>query len=220
MAKRGKTARPAGRKPETPREALAEARAMLHTVAGHIEEALKAYRAHKLPKPIAGDDVAYAAAARGERVQRLADVRRLRRFVRAVEAYLSAGNKKSLDQLLGLKAGRGKPVVQDRRDKILEKLLKIVLLRSTGRQWKVIGRECGMTPQAAKRLFERELPNLPEALAKETATRMKRKPSPIGTGKASSAALGKEIAAQNRRAHEAKAVADRRAESQPAKSAN
>src|ERR1700757_4989833 len=56
------------------------------SLAEHIREALKAYRAHKLPKAIAGDDVAYAAA-RGERVQRLADVRRLRRFVRAVEAY-------------------------------------------------------------------------------------------------------------------------------------
>ena len=125
MAKRGKTARPAGRKPETPREALAEALAALHTAAEHIRETLKAYRAHKLPKPVAGDDVEAYAAARGQRDQRLADVRRLRRVLGAVETYLSAGNKKSLDQLLGLKAGRGKPVVQDRRDKILEKALEI-----------------------------------------------------------------------------------------------
>ena len=109
MAKRGKTARPAGRKPETPREALAEALAGLHTAAEHIRETLKAYRAHKLPKPVAGDDVEAYAAARGQRDQRLADVRRLRRVLGAVETYLSAGNKKSLDQLLGLKAGRGKP---------------------------------------------------------------------------------------------------------------
>jgi hypothetical protein len=103
MAKRGTTARPAGRKPETPREALAEALAGLHTEAEHIRETLKAYRAHKLPKPVAGDDVEAYAAARGQRVQRLADVRRLRRVLGAVEAYLSAGNKKSLDQHLGLR---------------------------------------------------------------------------------------------------------------------
>jgi len=89
--------------------------------------------------------------------------------------------------------------VQERRNKLLEKLLKIALLRGAGQQWKVIGRKCGMTPQAAKRLHERELQNLPEALAKEIAARMKQKPPPIGKAKARSAALGKEIAAQNRR---------------------
>ena len=56
-------------------------------------------------------------------------MRRLRWFVDAVKAYGSEKNKKSLEQILGLKAGRGHPVVQERRDKILEKLLKIVLLR-------------------------------------------------------------------------------------------
>ena len=56
-----------------------------------------------------------------------------------------------------------------------------------------------MTPQAAKRLYERELQNLPEAKAKGIAARMKRKPPPIGKAKARSAALGKEIATLNRR---------------------
>ena len=199
MAKRGRTARPAGRKPKTPSEALAEALAGLHTAAEHSRETLKVYRAHKLPKPVAGDDVEAYAATRGQRDQRLSEVRRLRRVLGAVEAYLSAENKKSLDQLLGLKPGRGRPVVQERRNKLLEKLLKIALLRGAGQQWKVIGRKCGMTPQAAKRLHERELQNLPEALAKGISARMKQKPPPIGKAKARSAALGKEIAAQNRR---------------------
>ena len=70
------------------------------------------------------------AAARGQRVQRLVDLRRLRSFVGAVEAYCSVGNKEGLDQILGLKPGRGRPVDQDRRDKTLEKLLEIVLLLS------------------------------------------------------------------------------------------
>jgi hypothetical protein len=133
-------------------------------------------------------------AARGRRVQWLADMRRLWWFADAVKVYGSGKNKKSLEQLLGLKAGRGHPVVQDRRNKILEKLLKIVLLlepRGPTRRgkparpsWKEIGRACDMTPQAAKRLVERELPNLPEALAKEIAARMKRRPSPIRGQKA------------------------------------
>jgi hypothetical protein len=131
-----------------------------------------------------------------------------------LEAYLTAGNKKSLDQHLGLKAGQGRPPVRDQRDKNLKRLLDMALLlepRGPTRQgkparppWKVIGRAFGMTPQAAKRLFERELPNLPEALAKEIAARMKQKPPPIGKAKARSAALGKEITAQNRRAAKAR----------------
>ena len=70
-----------------------------------------------------------------------------------------------------------------------------------------------MSPQAARKLYERELPNINEAMAKEIAARIKQKPPPIGTAKARSAATGKEISARNRRAHEAKAVADRRAKS-------
>ena len=111
-------------------------------------------------------------------------------------------------------------MVQEERNKILEKLLKIRVLRSAGRQWKVIGRECGMTAQAARNLYQRELSNLPEALAKGISARMKQKPPPIGKAKARNAALGKEIAAHNRRAAEAKAAANRKAKGQrPAKSA-
>jgi hypothetical protein len=69
MVKKSKTARPAVRRPDDPREALAG----LRTVVEHIEEILKAYRAHKLPKPIAGDDVEAYAAARGQRCQQRSD---------------------------------------------------------------------------------------------------------------------------------------------------
>jgi len=179
--------------PENLREALA-------WIKRYIRAGLEEYNAHKPPLPVTG--MLY--------VQWLSDVRRLRWCAEILE---TAENKKDLEQLFGLKAGRGRPLVQDRRDKILEKLLKIVLLlepRGPTRQgkparpsWKEIGPACGMTAQAAKRLFERELPNLPEALAKEIAARMKQKPPPIGKAKVS-AALGKEIAAQNRRAAKAR----------------
>ena len=169
MAKKGV------RKPENRREALA----CLHTVAEHIEKTLKTYRAQRLPRQVAGDDAKSYGAARVRRFQRLADLLRLRRFVRAVKAHSSAGNEKSLEQLLGLKPLPGRPVVQDRRDEILEKLLKIDLLRSEGLSWKEIGRALDTTAQAAKRLHERELPNLGEARARQRAkekarpTRMK-----------------------------------------------
>ena len=192
MAKKGKAARQAARKTEGRKEGLA-------WIAALIRSKIEEYRAHEPPAPVAGDDVRSYAAARMRRDQWLAEVRWLWWFFRAAKVFLSAKNKKGFDQLLGIKAGRGRPVVQERRAKILERLLKIALLRSAGRQWKVIGRECGMTPQAAKRLYERELQNLPEAKAKEIAARMERKPPPIGKAKARSAALGKEIATHNRR---------------------
>jgi hypothetical protein len=207
MAKKGV------RKPENRREALA----CLHTVAEHIEKTLKTYRAQRLPRQVAGDDAKSYGAARVRRFQRLADLLRLRRFVRAVKAHSSARNEKSLEQLLGLKPLPGRPVVQDRRDEILEKLLKIDLLRSEGLSWKEIGRALDTTAQAAKRLHERELPNLGEARARQRAkekarshaneivARLEQRPPPIGTVKARNAALGKKIQARNRRAHRAKA---------------
>ena len=51
-------------------------------------------------------------------------------FNDAVKVYGSGENKKDLAQLFGLKTGRGLPMVQDRRNKMLEKLL-IALLRET-----------------------------------------------------------------------------------------
>ena len=163
--------------------------------------------------PVAGDDVKSYAAARMQRDQLLADIRRLRWFVGAVETFLSKGNKKSLDKLLGLPAGRGRPVVQGRRDKILEKLLDIVLLleprgptakaqqgRPARPGWKTISAICGMTVPAAKNLYQRELSNFNEALAKGIAARLKQKPPPIGMAKARNEAHAKEIRAHNLRA--------------------
>jgi histone H3/H4 len=216
MAKRGKTARPAGRKPETPREALAEVRAALHTVVLHLRETLKEYRAHKPRKLVAGDDVeAYVAA----RWQRDTDVRRLRRFVGALEAYLSGENKKTIGRLLGLERGPGRPGGR-KTGKSLDRARKISERRETEseirknrqgkparRMWKEIGRDFGISPQAARQLLGRELQNLAESdakqFAKEFAARLnqhfKQKPPQVGTAKARSAALGKKLRAQNRR---------------------
>jgi hypothetical protein len=207
MAKRGETARPAGRTPETPKEA--QALAGLHTVSEHIREILKAYRAHKLPKPVAGVDVEAYAAALGQRVQRLADVRHLRRFVRAVEAYDSEGNKKSIGRHLGLERGPGNPRGH-KRGKSLDLAREISEQRETKSEtrktkqgkpartrWKEVGRIHGMSDQAARKRQKRALPYLAEEEAKEFAARLKQrleqKPPQIGAAKARSAAMGKKI---------------------------
>jgi hypothetical protein len=190
-----------------------EARAWLRTVGEHIKETIKAYGAHEPPAPVAGDDVRSYAAARMRRDQWLADRQRLWWFFRAVKVYGSKKNKNSLEQLLGLPAGQGRPPVQERRNKILEKLLMIVLLRAprgptrkaqrgqpAPSSWKEVGAACGMSPQAARRLYERESPNLREALAKGIAARMGRKPPRVGEAKARNEARVKEMRAHNRRA--------------------
>jgi hypothetical protein len=130
MAKKGKTARPAARKPENPREALA----WLHTIAAHIGADIEEYEAHEPPVPVAEDDVMSRVAAYVRRVPPhkppipiaddrvksyfaayirrahwLSNVQRLRWFFDAVETYGSEKNKKSLPQLLGLIPGRGRP---------------------------------------------------------------------------------------------------------------
>jgi hypothetical protein len=176
-------------KPENPREA----RAWLRAIAEHIKETIKTYSAHEPPAPVAGDDAKSYAAVRMRRDQWLADRQRLWWFFRAVKVYGSKKNKKNFGQLLGLPARQGRPPDQDRRNKILEKLLKIVQLRREGRLWKQLG-------QAARKLHDRELSNLAEARAKGIAARMKQKPSRIGEAKARNEALVKEIRAHNRRA--------------------
>jgi hypothetical protein len=155
-------------KPENHGEALK----WLRTIAEHIKETLKAYRAHEPPVPIAGDSVESYVATRARRDQWLADRQRLWWFFRAVKVYGSKKNKKSLEQLLGLPARPGRPPDQERRNKILEKLFQIALLRGEGWQWKEIGLACYKSPQAARKLYERELQNLPEAWAKGIAARM------------------------------------------------
>jgi hypothetical protein len=212
--------RKAKRNPKNRTEALA----WLRTIAEHIEETFKAYRAHKPPLPVEDPGGEAYAAARMQRDRWLSDMQRLWWFIGAEKAYSSAGNKKSLEQLLGLLRGRGTPVVQERRNKILKKLLDIVLLLEprgpTGKAqqgqparpgWKTISLICGMSVPAAKNLYQRERSNFNEALAKGIAARLKQKPPPIGRAKARSAALGQEIAARNRCAPEAKPTTDRRA---------
>jgi hypothetical protein len=183
-------------KPENPKEA----RAWLRAIAEHIKETYEAYGAHEPPAPIAGDNVESYVATRARRDQWLADRQRLWWFFRAVKVYGPKKNKKSFEQLLGLPAGQGRPLVQERRDKILKELLGIVLLRGEGWQWKEVARALGKTVPAVKKLYERELPNICEALAKGIAARMKRKPPRVGEAKARNEAHVKEIRARNRRA--------------------
>ena len=100
----------------------------------------------------------------------------------------------------GYRHGRGRPADQDRRNKILEKLFQIALLRGEGWQWGEVAQALGKTEPAVKKLYARELSNLPEALAKEIAAHMERKPPRVGYTKAYKEALVKEIRAHNRRA--------------------
>jgi hypothetical protein len=211
MAKKGRAARPNVRKSETPREALA----VLHTVDEHIRENIKAYRAHKLPKPIAGDDVEFYAAARGQRLLRMLILRRLRRFAEAVKVYGSARNKKSIGRLLGLERGPGRPV-GSKLGKSLDLAREISVQRETKSEtrktrkgepartrWKEVARNHDMSDQAARKRAKRASQVRAEEDAKEFAARLKqsleKKPPRAGKAKARSAAMAKTIRAQNRR---------------------
>ena len=187
-----------------------------HRSRAHREN-LKDIQGAKLPRQFAGDDAKSYGAARVRRFQRLADLLRLRRFVRAVKAHSSAGNEKSLEQLLGLKPLPGRPVVQDRRDEILVKLLKIACYAARACRGKKSAGRLTRPRRPQRGLHERELPNLGEARARQRAkekarshaneivARLEQRPPPIGTVKARNAALGKKIQARNRRTLRAKA---------------
>jgi hypothetical protein len=211
MAKKSRAARPNIRKAKTLREALA----VLHTADEHIREDIKEYRAHKLPKPIAGDDDVESAGERGQRVLRLAILRRLRQFTNAVKAYDSAGSKKSIGWHLGLERGPGHPRGR-KSGRSLDTARKISEQRETRSEtrktkqgkpartmWKEVGSDHGISEQAARIRVKRALPYLAEEEAKEFVARLKQhskqKPRPIGKAKARSAAIGKEITAHNRR---------------------
>ena len=211
MAKKGKIARPAARKPKNPKEA----RAGLITVAEHVRETFKTYRAHKPSMPIAGDDLEAYVAARARRAQWWADMRHLWGFIRAVEAYLSEGNKKRIGQHLGLERGRGNPGGRkpgksfDLGRKISEQRETKSETRKTKQgkpartRWKEVGLDHGMSDQAARKRAKRASLVRAEDDAKEFAARLKQhleqKPPRAGKAKARSAAMGKKIRARNRR---------------------
>jgi hypothetical protein len=140
-------------------------------------------------------------------------MRRLRRFVSAAKANLSAGNKKSFGQLLGLETGLGRPRGR-KPGKSLDLVRKISEQRETKSEtrktrqrkpartsWKEVGRDHGISDQAARKREKRAQPYLAEEDAKEFVARLKQrqKPPPIGKAKARSAAMGKKIRARNRR---------------------
>ena len=168
MAKKGV------RKPENRREALA----CLHTVAEHIEKTLKAYRVHKLPRPVAGDDADLRHRA-GAALQRLADLLRLRRFVRAVKAHSSAANKKSLEQLLGLKPlpwpPRGSGSARQNPWKAAQNRAAYAARSCRGK--KSAGAQ--MTAQAGEEAARARVANLGEARARAQA----KKATPLAKGK-------------------------------------
>ena len=159
MAKRGKTARPAAPNPKSPTEARARLRALSKQIKKHLDE----YQAHET----------------------LADAQDLRWFAGAAAAYLSKKNKKSFDQHLGLKAGPGRPSKPGRhfgpaREMFLARSTKSPTRKSkkggaTPKSWKEVGKPYGLDGMTARKMVERELPNiiadLAKTIAKKTAAR-------------------------------------------------
>jgi hypothetical protein len=160
MPMKGRTARPAVSKPKSP----AEARAWLRSLSKQIKKHLADYEAHET----------------------LADAQHLRWFAGAAAAYLSKKKKpkekkKSLEQLLGLKAGPGRPSKPGRH---FDLACEMFLLRSTKsptrkskkgestpRPWKEVGKAYDLDGKSARKIVERELPNIVAALAKKLAAR-------------------------------------------------
>jgi hypothetical protein len=170
LAKRWAAPTAAVRKPKNPSkpENPTEARGWLSTVAEHVGETLKAYRAHKLPLPVEDHGVEAYAAARMQRDQWLSDVRRLWWFVSTVKAYLSEGNKKRLGRLLGLERGPGHSGGRRKPGESVELVRQISAQRGTKsekrktsrgrperRTWEEIGRDHGMSAQAARKRVRR-----------------------------------------------------------------
>jgi hypothetical protein len=207
----------AARKPENLKEALA----WLHTIAEHVEESFKAYKAHKPPMPamppmpVTDDALKFYLAAVVQRAQWLSDMRRLWWFVCEVKDYSSPENEKRFGRLLGLERGPGSPrgrktgksldlnreISEQRETKSATRRTKQGKPART--RWKEVGRDHGMSDQAARKRQKRALPYLAEEDAKEFAARLKQhfeqKPPQVGTAKARSAAMAKKLRAQNRR---------------------
>lgn len=153
MAKKVKAARQAARNPKNPTEARARLRALSKQFKKHLDE----YEAHET----------------------LADAQDLRWFAGAAAAYLSKKNKKSFEQHLGLKAGPGRPSKPGRHfGPALEMFLarstksptrKSKKGKSTPKSWKEVGKPCGLDGERARKMVERELPNITAYLAKKLA---------------------------------------------------
>jgi len=152
MAK-GDTAYPSVPKPKSPTEARARLRALSKQIKRHLGE----YAAHET----------------------LADAQDLRWFADAAAAYLSKKNKKSFEQHLGLKAGRGRPSKPGRHfGPALEMFVarstksptrKSKKGKSTPKPWKEVGKPYGLDGVSARKMVERELPNIVPYLAKKIA---------------------------------------------------
>lgn len=141
-------------KPKNP----AQARTWLRSLSKQINAHLKEYAVHET----------------------FADAQYLRWFVGAAKSYNS---KKSLDQLLGLKRGPGRPKAQ-KPGKHFDLARKIFLLRSTKSPtrrsakgefkpmtWKEIGKACGMSAKKVKKIYEQERLNVTVAFAKKLVAR-------------------------------------------------
>jgi hypothetical protein len=163
VAKKGKTERPAVRNPKSPTEARARLRGLTTQIKKHLDE----YEAHET----------------------LADAQLLRWFAGAAAAYLSKKNKekkKSLEQLLGLKPGPGRPRKPGRHfDRALDMFLsrstksptrKSKKGRSTPTPWKEVGKPYGLDGESARKMVERELPNIIPYLAKKLAKKRRSAP--------------------------------------------
>ena len=215
MAKKGKTKRPAARSKRKPKNQT-EARAWLLAIAEHIGETFRAYRAHKPPVPVADAGVESYAASRMQRDRWLSDMRCLSWFVGAVKACDPEKPGKSLGRLLGLERGPGHPGGRRKPGKSLDLAREISEQRETKSEtrktrqgnpartgWKEVGRDRGMSDQAARKRAKRASLVRAEDDAKEFAARLKQrleqKPLPIGKAKARNEALAKEIRAYNRR---------------------
>ena len=144
MAKKGKTERPAVYKPKSPTEARARLRALSKQIKEHLAE----YEAHET----------------------LADAQLLRWVADAAAAYLSKKNKKSFDQHLGLKPGPGRPSKPGKHFGLARKMYLARSTKSptrkskkggsTPKSWKEVGKPYGLDGMSARKIVERELPNI------------------------------------------------------------
>jgi hypothetical protein len=157
MAKKSRTAHPAVPKPKSEAEARARLRALSKQIKGHLAE----YGAHET----------------------FADARNLQWFADAAAAYLSNKNNRSFEQHLGLKPGPGRPSKPGRHfglalEMFLARATKSPTRKSkkgesTPKSWKEVGKPYGLHGVSARKIVERELPNITAYLAKKISARLR-----------------------------------------------